>query len=138
MTIDKKIYDKRDLIKKIHYDFLSDKDKKDPKILPFKYKKPFKIEMEEFEQRQKELMDNLKGDEAKVLKIEDPLYQEYLKALKNGTIKKGTSFDRFEKDHFDFLLDMQEAKNRQLEELKNRFLDNTDIKSAEGGIVTLR
>ena len=83
-------------------------------------------------------MDTLKGDEAKVLKIEDPLYQEYLKALKNGTIKKGTSFDRFEKDHFDFLLDMQQAKNRRLEELKNRFLDNTDIKSAEGGIVTLR
>ena len=53
MTIDKKIYDKRDLIKKIHYDFLSDKDKNDPKILPFKYKKPFKIEMEEFERQQK-------------------------------------------------------------------------------------
>ena len=37
----------RSKAKTVNYDFLTDEQKKDPKILPFIYKKPFLQEMEE-------------------------------------------------------------------------------------------
>jgi hypothetical protein len=54
----------RSKAKTVNYDFLTDEQKKDPKILPFIYKKPFLQEMEELkklkEQESKQgIMSNL-------------------------------------------------------------------------------
>jgi len=100
------------------------KTKKDSKILQFKYKKPFKQEMEEYlQQKQDELMKEIKGDETKVLQLaDDPLYQKYLEALKNGSIKKGTSFDRYEKEYFDAIIGLQDAKRKKLDSMKQTML----------------
>ena len=47
------------IAKNITYENLPEKNKKDPKILPFKYLKPFKQEMEEIEEE---------GDHARIYK----------------------------------------------------------------------
>tara|TARA_R100001086_G_scaffold218084_1_gene134599 strand:- start:719 stop:1159 length:441 start_codon:yes stop_codon:yes gene_type:complete len=71
------------VVKTITYENLPEENKKDPKILPFKYIKPFKHEMEEIEAEKEKGVSAPNGSPF--------MFEEFLDAIKNGF--KGTYED---------------------------------------------
>ena len=71
------------IAKTITYENLPEENKKDPKILPFQYIKPFKQEMEEIEVEKEKGASAPNGDPF--------MFEEFLDAIKNGF--KGTYED---------------------------------------------